>query len=131
MPHPLTIENDLMRLEMHPRIGGKIYSLIDKRDKFELLFNYADDLPVSPQYDSAYSNAWCAGWDECFPAVAPGPYVGHPYNAVNIPDHGELWGIPASSTPSKHGITSIWHGIRFGYHLTRTLTLEGPVLTAD
>ncbi len=131
MPHPITIENDLIRLEVRPRIGGKVSSIIDKRDKYELLFNYPAELPLSPQYDVPYSHGWYAGWDECFPAIAAGPYVGHPYSGINIPDHGELWGIPTTATPSKDGITTVWHGLRFGYQFTRKLTLEGDSIVAQ
>ena len=128
--HPVTIENDAIRAEVWPTIGGKVSSIIDKADKFELLFNYPDELPVAPQYDTPYANSWRAGWDECFPAVAPGPYVGHPYNAVNIPDHGELWGVPTMAVPTRDGITTVWNGLRFGYRLTRKLSLEDASIVA-
>jgi hypothetical protein len=130
MLHPVTIENDAVRMEVWPNLGGKVTSLVDKADKFELLFNYPAELPDDPQYDIAYSHSWHAGWDECFPAVAPGPYVGHPYNAVNVPDHGELWGIPTVAVPTKDGITTVWNGLRFGYRLTRKLSLDGPNINA-
>jgi hypothetical protein len=130
MSHPVTIENDAVRMEVWPTLGGKVSSIVDKADKFELLFNFPDELPTEPQYDIPYSHAWYAGWDECFPAVAPGPYVGHPYNAVNIPDHGELWGIPTVAVPTKDGITCVWAGLRFGYRLTRKLYLEGATINA-
>ena len=130
MLHPVTIENDAVRIEVWPTLGGKVSSIVDKADKFELLFNYPDELPTEPQYDIPYPHSWYAGWDECFPAVAPGPYLGHPYNAVNVPDHGELWGIPTVAVPTKDGITTVWNGLRFGYRLTRKLSLDGPNIHA-
>jgi hypothetical protein len=130
MSHPVTIENDALKMEVWPSVGGKVSSLIDKADRFELLFNYPAELPTRPLYDVPFSEGWYGGWDECFPAVAPGPYVGHPYNAVNVPDHGELWGLPTVSTPTRHGITTVWHGMRFAYRLTRQLELDGASLVA-
>jgi hypothetical protein len=130
MSHPVTIENDAVRMEVWPTLGGKVSSIVDKADKHELLFDFPDELPTEPQYDVPYSTAWYAGWDECFPGVAPGPYVGHPYNAVNVPDHGELWGIPTVAVPTKDGITTVWAGLRFGYRLTRKLYLDGPTINA-
>ena len=130
MLHPVPIENDAVRIEVWPGLGGKVSSIIDKADKFELLFNFPDELPTEPQYDIPYTHSWYAGWDECFPAVGPGPYVGHPYNAVNVPDHGELWGIPTIAVPTKDGITTVWNGLRFGYRLTRKLSLDGPSIHA-
>ena len=122
--HPVIIENDAVRMEVWPTLGGKVSSILDKADKFELLFNYPAELPTTAMYDAPYQRGWYAGWDECFPAVAAGPYVGHPYNAVNIPDHGELWGLPTVAVPTKDGITTVWNGLRFGYRLTRKLSLE-------
>jgi hypothetical protein len=128
---PVTIENDALRLEVWPQIGGKVASVIDKADKFDLLFSYPAELPVGSHYDQPYANSWYAGWDECFPAVAPSSYIGHPYGGVRVPDHGELWGLPTQVTPTRDGITCIWHGLRFGYRLFRTIRLEETTLVAE
>jgi hypothetical protein len=131
MSQPVTIENDLLRMEVWPTIGGKVSSIIDKQDKFELLFNYPAEFPTAPQYDEAFDESWHAGWDECFPAVGPSNYVGHPYDRIAVPDHGELWGLPTVAVPAKDGITTVWHGLRFGYRLVRKLFLEGPAIVAE
>lgn len=131
MSYPVIIESDALKMEVWPTVGGKIASLIDKADQFELLFSYPDELPQGAQYDIPYVNSWYQGWDECFPAIAPSKYVGHPYDGVAVPDHGELWGIPTTAVPTKNGITTVWHGLRFGYRLTRKLTLEGSSLLAE
>lgn len=131
MAIPVKIENDALAMEIWPLIGGKVSSIVDKADKFELLFNYPSEIPPASQYDRPYGMSWYAGWDECFPAVGGGPYVGHPYDGIGIPDHGELWGIPTTAVPTKNGITTVWHGLRFGYRLTRKLYLEDNSLIAD
>jgi hypothetical protein len=128
---PVTIENDALRLEVWPQIGGKVASIIDRADRYDLLFSYPAELPVGSHYDQPYANSWYAGWDECFPAVAASSYVGHPYGGVRVPDHGELWGLPTQVTPARDGITCTWHGLRFGYRLSRTIHLEDATLTAD
>jgi hypothetical protein len=131
MSLPVTIENEALRLEVWPAVGGKIASLVDKADKFDLLFQYPAELPTAPRYDTPYINSWYEGWDECFPAISPSKYKGHPYDGVAVPDHGELWGIPTTAVPTKDGITTIWHGLRFGYRLSRAVTLEGSSLVAE
>jgi hypothetical protein len=131
MAQPVTIEGDALRVEVWPQFGGKVSSVVDKADGYELLFTYPAEFPAGPQYDLPYAKGWYAGWDECFPAVAPGRYVGHPYDGVAVPDHGELWGLPTTSVPAKNGITTVWHGLRFGYRLTRKLSVDGPTLTAE
>ena len=129
--HPVTIENDAVRLEVWPQFGGKVSSVVDKADDFELLFSYPTELPEAPQYDSAYNKTWYAGWDECFPAVTPCKYLRHPYEGIPVPDHGELWGLPTTAVPTKNGITTVWHGLRFGYRLTRKLFVEGASIVAE
>jgi hypothetical protein len=131
MSQPVTIENDAIRMEVWPAIGGKVASVVDKADKYELMFTYPNEVPTAPRYDAPFDDSWCGGWDECFPAVAPGRYVGHPYDGIPVPDHGELWGLPTTAVPTKDGITTVWHGLRFGYRLTRKLYLSGNSLVAE
>lgn len=131
MSVPVTIENDALRIEVFPQFGGKVSSIVDKSDKFELLFDYAAELPTSSQYDRPYAEGWHAGWDECFPAVAAGPYPGHPYHGIGVPDHGELWGLPAAAAPTRDGIITQWNGLRFGYVFSRKLYLDGPSIAAE
>jgi hypothetical protein len=131
MSVPVTFENEALRIEIYPQIGAKVASVLDKADKFELLFDYAAELPTRSAYDRPYAQSWFGGWDECFPAIAPGPYPTHPYQNVPVPDHGELWGLPPTAMPTKDGITTVWHGLRFGYTLTRKLYLDGPSVVAE
>jgi hypothetical protein len=116
--HPVTIENDAIRIEVWPQIGGKVSSIIDKADHYELLFTYPAELPDSPHYDAPYADHWYSGWDECFPAVARSTYPRHPYSGIAVPDHGD-------------GITTVWNGLRFGYRLTRKLYLEASAVVAE
>lgn len=130
--HPVTIENDAIAIEVWPQIGGKVSSLIDKADNYELLFDCPAEIPDSPHYDAPYGDHWYSGWDECFPAVAPSVYPRHPYSGIAVPDHGELWGIPTTTAvPTKDGITTVWHGLRFGYRLTRKLYLQNASIVAE
>jgi len=131
MSLPVKIENDAVRMEVWPQFGGKVSSIIDKADRFELLFTYPAELPTGSEYGKPYPNGWYAGWDECFPAVASSAYPGHPYDGVTVPDHGELWGLPTTAVPTKDGITTVWHGLRFGYRLTRKLFLDGASVRAE
>lgn len=130
--HPVRIENDAVRIEVWPGFGGKVSSILDKADNYEMLFSYPTEIPTTPMYDIPYPRGWCAGWDECIPAVAPSAYVGHPYDGIQVPDHGEIWGLPATTAvPTKDGITTVWNGLRFGYRLSRKLSLVGSSILAE
>ncbi len=131
MSQPVTVENDAVRLQVWPTYGGKVSSMVDKADGFELLFDYPAELPTRPRYDEPFDDSWFAGWDECFPAVGAGRYPGRPYDGIGIPDHGELWGLPTTSVPTRGGITTVWHGLRFGYRLTRKLYLDDSTVLAE
>lgn len=132
MSLPVSVENDVFQIEVWPAIGGKVSSIIDKTDHFDLLFNYPAEIPAQQaQYDMPYANAWYAGWDECLPAVGASRYAGYPYDGIAVPDHGEIWGLPTTAVPTKNGITTVWHGLRFGYRLTRKLSLDGPSILAE
>ena len=131
MSVPVTIENEHLSLDVWPQIGGKVSSIIDKVDGYELLYSYPAELPTRCAYGQRYTDSWYAGWDECFPAIAPGAFPAHPYEGVNNPDHGELWSLPTTAVPTRDGITTVWHGLRFGYRLTRKLFLDGPTIVAE
>ncbi|HEX8325267.1 MAG TPA: hypothetical protein VF595_15305 [Tepidisphaeraceae bacterium] len=131
MTVPVTIENEALRLEVWPQFGGKVSSMVDKADGHELMFSFPLEMPTRCQYGTTYANGWFAGWDECFPGVDSGTYPLHPYENVQVPDHGELWALPTTAVPTRDGITVVWHGLRFGYRLTRKLFLEGPAVVAE
>jgi hypothetical protein len=131
MTQPVTIENDAVQMDVWPQFGGKVSSLVDKADQFDLLFGYPTEYPERSQYDVPYNKGWYAGWDECFPAIAPSKYIGRPYDGIMVPDHGEIWSLPTTAVPAKDGITTVWHGLRFGYRLTRKLFLDGAAVVAE
>jgi len=112
-------------------INADLTSIIDKADGHDLLFTYPAELPTRCQYGMPHLDGWFAGWDECFPAIAPGPYPRHPYEGIAVPDHGEIWPLPTVAVPTRDGITTVWQGLRFGYRLTRKLFLEGPKIVAE
>jgi hypothetical protein len=131
MSQPVAIENEFLSVKVYPNLGGKVASVVDKVDRYELMFNYPTEIPTESHYDIPYGDSWYAGWDECFPGIAPGPYPLKPYENIAVPDHGELWGLPTTAVPTRNGITTVWHGLRFGYRLTRKLFVEGPTLVAE
>lgn len=128
MTGPVTIENDHIAMKVWPARGAWVSSVVDKLDDVELLLQSGDSHSAPPLYDDRFDGA---GWVECFPAVAAGPYVGRPYDGIAIPDHGELWTLPVTAVPARAGITTVWHGLRFGYRFVRKLTLDESSIVAD
>ncbi|MBI4056157.1 MAG: DUF5107 domain-containing protein [Elusimicrobia bacterium] len=83
------LENDLLRLEIFPTLGAKIYRLIHKPTDTNLLWNNSHIEPREVPLGSNYDDNFSGGWDELFPNDAPGMVEGK-----NLPDHGELWAQP-------------------------------------
>ncbi len=131
MSDAITFENDSLRFTVYPQLGGKVSSIVDQSDGYELLVPPATDLPESSQYGSRYLEGWRGGLDECFPSISAGIYPLIPYLGIEVPDHGEIWPLPTTAVPTKNGITTVWHGLRFGYRLTRKLFLQENALVAE
>ncbi|MGH2550490.1 MAG: DUF5107 domain-containing protein, partial [Thermomicrobiales bacterium] len=82
----LVLENHLLRIEVLPELGGKIWSIVYKPTERELLWHHPEIQPHQSAPGSSFDDAFSGGWDELFPNDAPVTIEGGAY-----PDHGELW----------------------------------------
>lgn len=80
------LENDLLRVEVLPELGGKIWSIVYKPRDRELFWHHPDLAPRRVEPGSSFDDAFFGGWDEVFPNDAPVTLDGIAY-----PDHGEVW----------------------------------------
>ena len=82
----LRLENDLLRVELAPALGGKFTSVYNKSLNKEFLWHNQSlplkELEPGADYDS---NFW-GGIDELLPNDIPEKIDG-----IDYPDHGELW----------------------------------------
>ena len=82
----LTLENVLLRVDVIPELGGKIYNFIYKPvDRNFLWHNPRIELRKVP-LGANYNDNYAGGWDELFPNDAAVEFQGE-----SLPDHGELW----------------------------------------
>lgn len=82
----LTGENDQVRFEMVPAMGGKLTSIYNKILKKEFLWHNEElDLGMNASGTDYDSHFW-GGIDELLPNDIPETIDGYEY-----PDHGELW----------------------------------------
>lgn len=124
---PLTsrvVANRHLRIALFPGAGGKIASLLDARTGREWLWSNPR-LPLRvPTYGASYVCAHdSGGFDECFPAVAAGPHPAEPWRGVEIPDHGELWGLAWDCEERGRTLSMGVDGVRFPYRFERSLEL--------
>ncbi|TDD19504.1 DUF5107 domain-containing protein [Kribbella turkmenica] len=125
------LENTVTRVVVLPGLGGKVFSIVDKRVDRELLWRN-DRVPLRPAaFGSSYDDQFIGGWDELYPTDVPEELVGEP-----LPDHGELWAVPwASSTGAS--ADEVWLELRVrgavtGTEVSKRLTLgTGAELVTD
>ena len=88
----LRLENEYLGIWVLPDLGGKIWSLRDKRADVELLWHSPRVLPHTAPLHANFDDHWSGGWDEAFPVGAPS----RNRYGDDLPYLGELWTTPAS-----------------------------------
>lgn len=85
----IVIENDLIRADIFPEAGAKIYNFTYKPRDYNFLWHHPriplERVPLGLPYDDYFSG----GWDELFPNDAAAQFGG-----LQLPDHGEIWNRP-------------------------------------
>ncbi|SDN93476.1 Galactose mutarotase [Paenibacillus sp. yr247] len=118
----IVIENDRLRVEIVPDIGGKIVSLYYKPSGKEWLLDSGSRPFVQPIYGSIFTDWDMSGWDECFPTINPCTVHAKENNPVQLPDHGEVWSLPWNCEMQDQSIVCSVRGIGLPYRLTRTIS---------
>ena len=120
-PATVVLENPRLRVELLPARGARLVSLLDRRLGREWL------LPSQGPAGAGFA-ADPAGFDECFPNVAPGPC---PSGRCSWPDHGELWDRPWEVEREGDTLVCRIEGRARPYGFTRRLALDGATLRLD
>lgn len=82
----LTGENDCIKFQIAPALGGKILSIYNKNLKKEFLWSNKNLLVEANKPDTDYDSNFWGGIDELIPNDIPETVDG-----IEYPDHGELW----------------------------------------
>ena len=126
----LRLVNGPLTLTLIPDLGGKIAVWEDRRRGLSWLWRNPYLPWRLPQAEARYVQEFdLGGWDECFPAIAPGIYPADPWVGTPIPDHGELWSQPWKiqiriEEGKRLIVTGAAEGRSFPYRFERTLILE-------
>lgn len=87
----VAIENDLLRITVLPRLGGRIWSIVHTPTGRDLLWHSSILAPAAVTLGAGYDAGFSGGWDEVFPSDARVEIDG-----IDYPDHGEIWSVPAA-----------------------------------
>ena len=112
----IMVENSYYRATFLPELGGKLWSLIDKKSDREVLWHNPRTPPRPAFYGAAYDDWFCGGWDELFPNDAPTSVSGDLY-----PDHGEWWAMPFDWRIDSSAHTATLHLVRQGVVTNTTI----------
>jgi galactose mutarotase-like enzyme len=125
------LQNDHLRIEVLPNLGGKLSSISLAGSGGELL--QAPLKPYAPRTATEpFDEADGSGWDECLPSIGPCTVAYGTDKTAKIEDHGDLWRLAwavdeATDTLLSMHVEATTLPLRF----ERTLRLDGPTLHLD
>lgn len=88
--HPVVrLENELLRADVVPRLGGKILHLVDKLGDREVLWRNPRVVPRAGPLQANVDDYFAGGWDDAFPT---GDGCENEYGDA-LPYMGEVWNL--------------------------------------
>ena len=85
-----TLDNDMLRVEVHPECGGNISSIYFKGKNSELLFQPPRGNYLFPEKDGRFEEYAAAGFDDAFPNINAEKII-YKNKEFNYSDHGNIW----------------------------------------
>jgi hypothetical protein len=126
----LEVENKWWKLRILPEVGAKIYDLIWKPTRKNILWHNPRIVPQTFPIESEFDNYWCGGWDDAFPTCDECMFRGQRY-----PSLGELrslrWNVESAGRQGSDAVVQL---SAFGpispVKALKTVTIEGhaPVI---
>ena len=123
----VALRSEQLEIVAVPQLGMKLTNLRRLNGR-EWLWR-SDQIALAPPVPGAsyVETADSGGWDECFPTVGPCPIPGAPPGTPPLPDHGELWSAPWTSSVYQHAdgttLAGSTQGTAFPYEFHREITL--------
>jgi len=117
-----TGENDHIKFEIAPALGGKILSVFNKHLNKEFLWRNKNLLPEIHKPGADYDTNFYGGIDELIPNDIPENIDG-----IDYPDHGELWTTQLGYELNKDNISVQGKLKLSGLHYKKTVFFETNV----
>ncbi|MDR6553151.1 DUF5107 domain-containing protein [Paenibacillus qinlingensis] len=118
----ITMENEQIRMEIVPDLGGKLVSLIYKPSGKEWLLDSGERSLRQPHYGSSFGEWDMSGWDECFPTINECPWELD--KRVILPDHGEIWSLPWRYSIEENEVVCSVESSLLSYQFIRSITMH-------
>lgn len=123
----MILENDSLKIELHPGMGGKISSFYHKGKNFELAAQSRKELCGLPSAEGGFG-PYAFGMDDAFPNI-DAERIEWKGRTILYPDHGEIW--KAAFEVTKQSADSVclhWKSPDLEYSYRKTLKLSRNVL---
>jgi len=111
-------ENDDIRFEIVPALGGKLTSVFNKKLQKEFLWHNAELALVENNAGDDYDSNFWGGIDELLPNDIPEAVDG-----IEYPDHGELWTTRLAYTLASDVVSVFGQLPKSGLFYTKTVSL--------
>lgn len=122
----LVLENDQLRAEVAPSIGGRVIRLQHRPSGREFLWQNPRLQLEACAPDTPYDPNFYGGMDELLPTD-----LAETVNGIASPDHGELWTLPLNATAAGDALVLEGRLPRFGLEYRRQMRLEANRLVCD
>ncbi|KRF44169.1 DUF5107 domain-containing protein [Paenibacillus sp. Soil787] len=116
----IILENEWVKVEVVPSLGGKIVSILYKPSGKEWMLDSGERQLEQPMYGSTFTDWDMSGWDECFPTIIACPSGVD--NEISLPDHGELWALPWEYVIEKNEVVCTVKSPKLPYRFTRRIS---------
>lgn len=128
----VVLENKTYRVEILPDPGGKMVSLIDRKNDYEFFVQKEWSEYRKGAFAGSYVEAECSGFDDMFPTIDECQYENEPWKGTVLADHGEVWSLPWQIlAENEQSLKLSVHGIRFPYILEKQIALTDTGVRLD
>lgn len=125
LPRPHVLENEVLRVEVVPELGGRITSFRSVRTGREFMLQSLRESP-GDLAKKKFSEGHIGGLDECLPSVSACGAIG---SEAEVPDHGDLWRKPWTVMSETGGLLLEVDAVSRPLRLSRLASLNGDTLT--
>jgi hypothetical protein len=119
----VAISDGRLRALFLPGHGGKMASLVWEASGREFLVQAQGSAYRPLAYDGDYVASECSGFDDLFPTIDRFRYDRFPWEGAEMPDHGEVCGLPwdyiEEADGEGEGFRLCVDGVRFPYRLEK------------
>jgi len=107
--------------------GAKLQS-IRFRGKEYLVQNTGSDRYRISQLGDSFMQGEFSGFDDMFPNISAGLYVGGAFDGTSLPDHGEVWSATWDGEITDTGVRLSVLGVVLPYRLEKQVQVSGSII---